>query len=360
MKQSSINTFVPFLRMKSFYCIGFFVLLFACMQDSFAQDQPGRSVRRQRPSEANAPTVSNLTERAKIKNEETSRTPSHIVWERIIYRTIDLTKDESNAALYYPVQPQGDRQNLFTLIFKLLSDGKITAYNYLEGGEVFEESQKIDFENFLTKYQLLYTKEGERFVVDERDIPGPEVTQYMIKEGYFFDQATGTFKTGVIAICPILVREDFYYGGSTKEALFWLKYEDIRPYLSREMIMTSNYNNALTYTIDDYFHKNMYTGDIVKTINMMGKSLSQEVGNEPEAQKRAQDSIENQLKAFDRKLWIYKLEKDTTTVEEKSKEKKAAKETKSATRRNKEQQSKPASKQKSENAGPSRSVRRNR
>jgi gliding motility associated protien GldN len=328
------------------------------MQESFAQDQPRRSVR-QRPSETNVSTVSNLTERAKIKNEEESQKPSHIVWERIIYRSVDLTKGDGNAALYYPVQPQGNRQNLFTLIFKLLLDVKIVAYNYMEGGEIFEENQKFDFEeNFLKKYHLLYTKQEERFVVDERDIPGSEVTQYIIKEGYYFDQATGTFKSKVIAICPILVREDFYYGGSTREALFWLKYDDIHPYLSREMIMTSNYNNALTYTIDDYFHKNMYSGEIIKTVNMMGKSLAQEVGNDPEAQKHAQDSIESQLKTFNQKLWIYKVEKDTTTVEEKGKDKKAAKETKPAKRGNKEQQSKNASK--SENPSPVKSVRRNR
>jgi gliding motility associated protien GldN len=347
--------------MKPFYYISFFVLLFACMQESFAQDQPKRSVR-QRPSEANAPTVSNLTERAKIKNEEESQKPRHIVWERIIYRMVDLTNGDNNSALYYPVQPQDNRQNLFTLIFKLLSDAKITAYNYLEGSETFEESQKFDFEsNFLTKYQLLYTKEGDRFVVDERDIPSSEVTLYMIKEGYYFDQATGTFKSEVIAICPVLVREDFYYGSSTREALFWLKYNDIRPYLSREMIMTSNYNNALTHTIDDYFHKNMYSGEIIKTVNMMGKSLAQEVGSDPEAQKQAQDSIENQLKSFDQKLWIYKTQKDTTLVEEKGKGKKAAKETTSAKRGDKEQKSKSASsKTKSENPSPAKSVRRNR
>ncbi|MDR0682391.1 MAG: gliding motility protein GldN [Dysgonamonadaceae bacterium] len=345
--------------MKPFYCISFFVLffVFACVQESLAQDQPRRSVR-QRPSETNVSTVSDLTERAKIKNEEESQKPSHIVWERIIYRMVDLTKGESNSALYYPVQPQGNRQNLFTLIFKLLLDVKIPAYNYMESGEIFEESQKIDFEAFLTKLQLLYTKQGDRFVVDERDIPSSEVTQYMIKEGYYFDQATGTFKLDVIAICPILVREDFYYGNSIREVLFWLKYDDIRPYLSREMIMTSNYNNALTYTIDDYFHKNMYSGEIIKTVNMMGKSLAQEVGSDPEAQKQAQDSIESQLKMFNQKLWIHRVEKDTTTVEEK--DKKTATGTKSVKRGNKEQKAKTSSKPKSETSSPVKSVRRNR
>ena len=34
--------------------------------------------------------------------------PEDPTWRRDIYRSIDLTKDE-NAALYYPVEPQGNR-----------------------------------------------------------------------------------------------------------------------------------------------------------------------------------------------------------------------------------------------------------
>jgi gliding motility associated protien GldN len=294
---------MKFIDMKAIYYTALFALLFAFAQDSSAQDPATRRTR-QRPSAADTTSVFNLTERAKIKNEVDSKKPSHIVWERLIYRNIDLTQGDNNAALYYPLQPQGGRQNLFTLLFKLLADGKIIAYNYLDGGEVLEESQKLDFEKTLERLQLLHTRQGDRFLVDERDIPGMEVTQYMIKEGYYFDQATGMFQTNVLALCPILVRDD-YYGNLGREALFWLKYDDIRPYLSREMIMTSNYNNTLTYTIDDYFRKNMYSGDIVKTVNMMGKTLAQEVGNDPQALKHAQDSIEAQLKAFGDQLWVY-------------------------------------------------------
>jgi gliding motility associated protien GldN len=283
-----------------------FILLFVFIQEGVAQDTPRRT--RQRPSTAAAAdtsTVFNLTERARIKNEVESKKPSHIVWERIIYRIIDLTKEDgSNAALYYPVQPQNGRQNLFTLLLKLLLDNKITAYNYLDW-EVFDDSQKKNIEDLLTKLQLLYTKQGDRFVVDERDIPSSEITQYIVKEGYYFDQATGMFQTHVLALSPIQVGTDYYSGNISREPLFWVQYDEIRPYLSREMIMTSNYNNALTYTIDDYFRKTMYAGEIIKTVNMMGKSLAQEVGNEPEALKQAQDSIENQLKAFDKNLWAY-------------------------------------------------------
>ncbi|MDR0541729.1 MAG: gliding motility protein GldN [Dysgonamonadaceae bacterium] len=348
--------------MKTVYYVSLFVVLFAFVQESIAQDATRRT--RQRPSAADSSSVFNLTERARIKNETESKKPSHIVWERLIYRTIDLTKEANNAALYYPMRPQSGRQNLFTLIFKLLADGKITAYNYMDGGEVFEDSQKLNVEELLKKLQLLYTKQGNRFIVDERDIPSMEVTQYMIKEGYYFDQATGMFQTNVLAICPILVREDYYAGGLSRETLFWLKYDDIRPYLSREMIMTSNYNNALTYTIDDYFRKTMYTGEIVKTVNMLGKSLAQEVGDDPNALKHARDSIEAQLKAFDENLWVYNDSVRSTVgkVADKKVEKTKTTTVRSSGATGEKAQKEPKAKSsppKSENA-PVRSVRRTR
>lgn len=258
--------------------------------------------------------------------------------------------------------------NLFTLIFKLLMDNKIPAYNYVDGREVFTEEEKIDFENILTKYQIMYTKEGNNFVIQDSDIPSSEVTTYMIKEGYYFDAATGTFNTSVIALSPLLVREDYYYGGTTTDALFWISYDDLRPYISREMIMTSNYNNALTYTIDDYFRKQMYSGDIVKTTNLMGQSLVQQVGSDPEVLKLAQDSIEKQLTAFDKGLWVISNEIDTTAVAINDATVSQAKNSSSSTpvrKRGTESQSKSTKKEKVQKApksdsGPAKSVRRNR
>ncbi|MDR1122174.1 MAG: gliding motility protein GldN [Dysgonamonadaceae bacterium] len=306
----------------------FLILFFAFVSQIRAQDQPQRRVRQRPVAEKDSSKVSsalsNMTERAKIKNETESQQPAHITWERIIYRQVDLKKEEINAALYYPVMPQNGRQNLFTLLFKWIADGKITPYAYSEV-ENFTDDHKANFEEILKRMQLLYTKEGERFVVDERDIPSSEITAYMIKEGYAFDQATSTLKNNVLAISPILVQEDLYGGGTQREPLFWLKYDDIRPYLSREMIMTSNYNNTMTYTLDDYFRKNMYVGEILKTVNMMGQSLTQQVGGEPEDLKHAQDSIETQLKTFGKELWMYN---DSTGVKKPSNQPSKAKKSK--------------------------------
>jgi gliding motility associated protien GldN len=299
--------------MKPIYTIGLILALLAFSLEGFSQTTQRPT--RQRVSDAAVDNSPTLTERARIKNEENSRAPVHVVWLREMYRIIDLEQD-NNAALYYPVQPIGDRMNLFTTIFKLLADGKITAYNYLlNKDEVFTDSEKLNFEETLKNLGIPYQKQGSgdnaRFVVEDIYIPSDEALQYQIKEGWYFDAATGSYKSQVIAICPLLVRTDYSIGGTEKKAVCWIPYENLRPYLQRSMIMTSDYNNAMTYTMDDFFTKGMYSGDIIKTVNMRDQTLAQQVGDDPELLKLAQDSIENQLKAFREQLWI---KPDTTQV----------------------------------------------
>jgi len=335
--------------MKLLHIIGLGLALLACSSAGFAQNTQRPT--RQRASETVTDNMPGLTERARIKNEVASKAPEHIVWLREMYRIIDL-ENENNAALYFPVQPMGDRMNLFTTIFKLLADGKITAYNYLmDRQEVFVESEKLDFEEFLKKFGVLYTKQGTgdnvRFIVDDIDIPSYQVSQYQIKEGWYFDAATGTYRSQVTAICPLLVRTEYDTGSKSINPVCWIPYENLRPYLSRTMIMTSDYNNVMTNSIDDFFTKGMYTGDIFKTVNMRDLTLMQQVGDDPEMLKLAQDSIENQLSAFREQLWI---RPDTTQVADSKSNKKAPA----------VKEAKPKVEKSSAPASPTRSVRRTR
>ena len=64
--------------------------------------------------------------RASIMFPTAVEVPADVAWRRDIYRELDLTKD-ANAPLYYPVEPQEGRVNLFTLLFQLLNTGKIPA-----------------------------------------------------------------------------------------------------------------------------------------------------------------------------------------------------------------------------------------
>ncbi|MDR0769339.1 MAG: gliding motility protein GldN [Dysgonamonadaceae bacterium] len=323
------------------------------MPDAQSQQTPNQPLARtrQRSTEPAAGKTLTLTERARLKNFDNSKAPVQPVWLLEMYRIIDVNKD-GNAALKYPAQPIGDRVNFFTLLFKLLSENKINAYAYTDNTEVLTDAGKISFEEVLKSNQIPYTTEGSgesiKYIIDEIDIPSEDVSQYLIKEEWFFDQATGSFNNRVTAICPVIVRLDYSDNTHHRSPVCWVLYENIRPYISREMIMTSDLNNALIYTMDDFFAKKMYAGDIIKTVNMRNQSLQEQVGGDPDALKHAQDSIENRLEDFRKQLWV---QEDTTTVVTNKKV------TKTSTRKGSRSESK-AAKVKTDNSTPVRSVRR--
>ena len=83
-------------------------------------------------------------------------------------------------------------------------------------------------------------------------------------------------------------------------------------HLHTAYIMTSNLNNAMTFTIDDYFRRRMFDGDIIKTQNLMNQPL-QAYCPTPDSLKKEQDRIEKQLVSFEDSLW---MKPDTTLLKE--------------------------------------------
>ena len=133
---------------------------------------------------------------------------------------------------------------------------------------------------------------------------------YYIKESSFFDQRSATFHTKVLALCPIMTREDDFGDGGTKYPLFWVKYDDLAPYLTRQQVMTSNLNNAVVMSIDDYFARNQYKGKIYKTNNLLGQTLSQYCTTDS-AMAKEQKRIEAELVAFEKNIWSNQARKDS-------------------------------------------------
>ncbi|MDR1120348.1 MAG: gliding motility protein GldN [Dysgonamonadaceae bacterium] len=330
------------------------------LQETVAQENT-RTRTRVRPSEAQSSSaLPELSIRAKSMNEDQTQQVDNAPWLREIYRRVNL-KEEENTPLYYPVEPTGDRMNLFTLIFKLMLDNKIAVYEYLDGREVFTDQYKMNFQDkeTLDRFRILYTEKKSgavtKYAVEESDIPSADVLSYLVKEVWYFNPKNSTIDIKLLAICPIQVREGDY-GDMSSVPMFWLPYEDIRPYISQKPVMTSNINNAMTYTLDDYFRKRMFKGEIIKTGNLLNHTLAQQFGEDPEALKHAQDSIESQLKFFEQELWV---KKDTTQVtkEQKKAEKKSS--SRALTTQKKEQAPKvKASKSSPSSSAPVRSVRR--
>ena len=306
-----------------------------------------------------------LTVRAQDMNERMTQNIGNARWMRVIYRQIDLTK-EQNAPLYYPTQPMNGQMNLFSVIFQLLGENKIKAYEYLDGYEEFDEAHLINFKDLLDRFYILYEEipgragEEPTFVINESDIPAADVRSYYVKEAWYFDQNNSAFDVKILAICPILTSTGDM--GETTMPMFWLPYENIRPYISNSYIMTSNMNNAMTFTMDDYFRRRMFEGDIIKTQNLMNLPL-QAYCPTPDSLKNEQARIEGQLTGFEKSLWY---QPDTTQVAVDSKAAKKAR--KSAARGKGTTTKEPASEKKAptvkapkaEKSAPVRSVRRRR
>ena len=256
-----------------------------------------------------------VTERMRIMYPTALDMPEDVVWRRDIYREINLD-DEMNSGLYFPVEPVGKQMNLFTYILKLAINGYIPVYEYrLDGNEVLDESAKLDMATLLKNHNILFTEEKGKIHVDNSDIPSAEVKKYFLKESAYYDQANSSFHIKPLALCPVMVvQDDFAFSddaAGTSYPLFWVKYSEVEPYLSRQTVMTSDKNNAATMTLDDYFTLNRYKGKIYKTTNMLGKTLAQIAGNDSTKLSAEQKRIEAELEAFRNNIFGDKAKRDS-------------------------------------------------
>ena len=138
------------MKLKSLITIA---TLLVCVQGTMAQPK----ARLKAQAEAEKKTETSLSERAKAQYTAQMPAPTDGVWKRDIYRTLDLTK-EKNAALYDPVEPLGERVNLFTLVIRLVADGKVPAYEYRsDGNELFTEDNKYKVTDMLEKFYIYYS-----------------------------------------------------------------------------------------------------------------------------------------------------------------------------------------------------------
>lgn len=264
-----------------------------------------------------------ITGRQQSFYEVKEASDADLQWMKVIYRKLDLTKGK-NSALYYPEEPNADGQSLFFIIMRLLADNKISAYEYLDGREMFTDDYKIKVAEMLDRFHIMYspakgsTDKNPKFSIEDADIPGNEILSYYIIERWEFDTRSNQMKTRVDALCPVLHRMDEFGGEAIPYPMFWVKLNDIRPFMAQQYVFTDDDNNLPRHSLDDFFKLNLYTGEIYKTKNMRNQSLRQQFPEDKDY-KHAQDSIEARLKAFNKELWVPSREELQARAEAKAK-----------------------------------------
>ena len=267
-------------------------------------EQQQQQQRKSSPSSA-------MSMRAQISFPTALDIPEEVVWRRDIYRELDLT-DDANAGLYFPVEPQGKQLNLFTYIFKLAQNGYIPVYEYpTDGSDNFSSEARVQMQTILDNYHIYYEEQDGKLKVDNSDIPSSEVKKFYLKESAYYDQANSSFHIKVLALCPVMLRDDDFGGEATQYPLFWVKYSDLEPFLNRQTVMASSLNNAATMSMDDFFTLNSYRGKIYKTNNAQGKTLLQLCDGDVDKMTAEQKRIEDELAAFHKTIFGDQAKRDS-------------------------------------------------
>ncbi len=249
------------------------------------------------------------------QKDEAIETP----WQHIVYRELDLTKD-ANASLYFPIEPMNGLTNLFRVIIDAFSKGELPAYEYLDGREVFTDAFRVKPKDIFDKFDIYYKVNSPKqrgadttYVVDESNVPSASVLSYFVKERWEFDQKHSKYQARILCICPVLHQSGDFSADAVKYPMFWLNYEDLRPFLRDHLVVNQGMNTAARFTMEEFFSLGQYEGDIYKEQNLRGLSLKQQVGDNPDSLKMAQQKLDNDLRAFEDSIWV----KDPTPSDEK-------------------------------------------
>ena len=204
----------------------------------------------------------------------------NIDWQQDIYREISVL-DKANQGLYCPVDPTEHQKGLFTCLFQLAVEKVVPIYRYnLDGEEKFSKKTLADIKEVMRSHQIFFSEEDGRLIVSPEDIPASEILLYYIKERVYYDLTNSAFRTKVLALCPVLLQEDEFGEGVTRYPLFWMKYDDVEPYLTERTIIPDYSNKADRITMADYFTLNRYKGTIYKISNAFGTTLRQDCDND--------------------------------------------------------------------------------
>ena len=135
---------------------------------------------------------------------------------------------------------------------------------------------------------------------------------YYLKESAYYDQANSTFHIKPLALCPVMMREDDFGGEATKYPLFWVKYSDLEPFLSRQTIMTSERQQRRRHVDGRLLHAEQVSGQrSTRPTTCWARRWHRLPVATTAKYTKEQQRIEAELEAFKNNIFGDKLKRDS-------------------------------------------------
>lgn len=247
---------------------------------------------------------------------------SDVMYYITIWRTIDL-REKKNHPLYFPIETRGTWRSMAQVIFDAIDFNNPEKENYLPVYE--DEFCNVEVSRDAVRSALVevtivpqydpetFEEIGTQEMVEEHR--ASQVMYYNLKEVWFFDKERSVMDVRIIEIEPMIERVKVLNTGEvdmdegdqpkSKKRVGYIKYDELRPFLTQQE-MFNVHNNAARITLDDVMTwKRDFSSFIFAEQNTYSDREIQEYIKNSRDQRLESERITEEIRQFEHDLWEF-------------------------------------------------------
>jgi len=249
-----------------------------------------------------------------------------VMYYYTIWRQIDL-REKVNHPLYFPTEVRGTWRSLAQVIFDAIDMNNPEKTEdvlpvYTDDMCTMPYPREEVKGNLSLTYQIpdLDPETGEEIGSKDMsmEFEAKEITYYNLKEIWYFDKQTSTFKYQILTIQPIIEYErpnlsssddeeedgEEVKAAKSKRMLGYIYYNELRPFLAKQEVFNVK-NNAQRLSFDDLLTwKRDFASLIYKEANVYDREIQDYIANSRD-QRIESEKITERLRTFEHDLWEF-------------------------------------------------------